>query len=103
MHEPRVLERDAEAAGERLEELQVGLAEGVLAVDVLERDRTGGLASGDKRDEENRLRGLAGQDRAAVSLGLGEDVLGDKNWLLRLEHMPGEAARRLGLSVQPLA
>ena len=38
VHQPRVLERHAEAAGERLQQLLVGLGEGVLAVDVLQRD-----------------------------------------------------------------
>ena len=56
VHQPRVLERDAQAAGERLQQLLVRLAEGVLAVDVLERDHAGRLAAADERDEEHRLR-----------------------------------------------
>ena len=39
VHQPRVLERHAQAAGQRLQQLLVGLAEGVLAIDVLQRDR----------------------------------------------------------------
>ena len=35
-NEPRVLEGDAQAGGERREQADVGLAEGVLAVEVLE-------------------------------------------------------------------
>ena len=45
VHQPRVLERHAEAAGQRLQQLLVGLAEGVLAIDVLERDHAGRLAA----------------------------------------------------------
>ena len=59
VHEPRVLERHAQAAGQRLQQLLVRLAERVLAVDVLERDHARRLAAGDERDEEDRLRPLA--------------------------------------------
>ena len=59
VHEPRVLERHAEAAGQRLQELLVGVGEGVLAVDVLERDHARRLAAGDERHVEHRLRHLA--------------------------------------------
>ena len=38
VHQPRVLERDAQAPRQRLEELLVGVAERVCAVEVLERD-----------------------------------------------------------------
>ena len=40
VHEPRVLERHAQAGGECLEELLVGFREGVLAVHVLQGDET---------------------------------------------------------------
>jgi hypothetical protein len=48
LEQPRVLERDAEAAGERREQADVRLAERVLAVEVLERDA--------RRSPRRRLR-----------------------------------------------
>ena len=95
VHEPRVLERHAQAARERLQELLVGLAERVLAVDVLERDHARRLAAGDERDEEHRLR-----CRSAGDVGLpyrsasAVDVLVDQQRLARLEHVLREAGRR---------
>ena len=41
LEQPRVLERDAEAPGDRLEEPDVGVAERVLTVDVLQRHQAG--------------------------------------------------------------
>src|SRR5947209_3998746 len=58
VHEPRVLERNTEAARERLQQLLIGLAEPVLAIDVLQSDHAGRLAAGDERDEQERLRVL---------------------------------------------
>ena len=46
VHQPRVLERDAQAARQRLQQLLVGLAERVLPVDVLERDDAARLPAG---------------------------------------------------------
>ena len=62
LHEPRVLERDGEAARQRRQEPLVVLVERVLAVDVLERDHAGRLAARDERDEQDRLGPLAGHD-----------------------------------------
>ena len=59
--EPRVLERDTEAGGERLQELLVGLAERVFAVDVLERDHACRASADDERGVEHRLGRLPGQ------------------------------------------
>ena len=59
MHEPRVLERNAQAAGQRLQELLVGVGKRVLTVDVLERDHARRLAACDERHEHDRLRHLA--------------------------------------------
>ena len=58
-----VLERHAEAPGERDEEPLVGVGERVLAVDVLERDDAGGSPACEQGHEEPRLRHLAGQHR----------------------------------------
>ena len=68
--EPRVVERDAQAAGQRRQEPLVVLAEGVRAVDVLERDDAGGTPADDERDEQRRLDRLAAEHiRVAVALG----------------------------------
>ena len=52
--EPRVLERDAEAAGQRRQEPLVVLVERVLAVEVLERDDARRPPADDERDEHAR-------------------------------------------------
>ena len=103
VHEPRVLERDAQAAGQRLHELLIRLGEGVLAVGILERDHPRRLAARDERDEEGRLRVLAGNGRAPIPLRLGLHALGDQQGRARFEHMLREAGRRPGLGLQPLA
>ena len=59
LEQPRVLERDAQAPGEGRQEPQVGVVEGVLAVDVLERDHPGRLAPDHQRHEHAGPRGLA--------------------------------------------
>ena len=70
LDEARVLERGADTAGERDEQPLVGVAERVLAVDVLQRDDPGRTAAGHERHEERRLRRLAG-DRRRVAVELG--------------------------------
>src|SRR5205085_407709 len=103
VHQPRVLERDAEAAGERLEKLLVRLGEGVLAVDVLERDNARRVAAGDERDEEGRLRHLSSRDdRASVALPLDVEVLSEQQRLPRLEHVFREADWLVRLHLLPL-
>jgi len=93
LHEARVLERNGEAAAQRRQQPLVGLVERVLTIDVLKRDHARRLAAGDERDEQDRLRRLAGQNPASVSFPLGADVLGDQQRLARLQHMLREAAR----------
>ena len=61
VEQPGVLEGDAQARGERRQQPDVGLAEGVLAIEVLERDDARGLAADDERREEGRPGRLAGQ------------------------------------------
>ncbi len=102
VHQPRVLERHAQAAGQRLEQLLVRLAEGVLAVDVLQSDHACGGAAGHERNEQDRLRALAGRDAASVSLGLGVHVLHEQQRLARLQHVLRETAQRGRLRLQPL-
>src|SRR5205085_7328625 len=98
-----VLQRHAETARERLQELLVGRTERMLAVDVLERDRTGRLAAGDQWDEQDRLRALPGHDFASVPLELGIDAFDEQQRFARLHHMVGEAPRGARLRLQPLA
>ena len=62
IEQPHVLQRDAQARGERVQEAGVGLGERVLTIEVLERDPAGGLAAHDERHEQHRLRRLAGAD-----------------------------------------
>src|SRR4029077_544364 len=70
VHEARVVERDAEGAGQRREEPLVALVEGMGAVDVLQRDDAGRTPADDEWDEERRLRGFTPQTlRVAVALG----------------------------------
>ena len=92
VHEPRVLERDAEAARERLQQLLVGIAERVLAIEVVERDDAGRALACHERDEHDRLRHLAIRDQGtAVLLDIGGEVLVDQQWFLRLEDVFREA------------
>ena len=87
VHQPRVLQRHAEAAGERLEELLVGLAEGVLAVDFLERDHARRPAAYHERDEQDGFGHRARHDLAPVPLRLGIEVLDEQQRLSRLQHV----------------
>ena len=52
--EARVVECDAEAPGKRAEELHVGVAERVLPVEILERDRSAAAAAGGERHPQRR-------------------------------------------------
>ena len=54
LEQPGVLERDAQAPGERRQEPDVGVAERVLAIDVLERDQPGRPVAHEERDEDRR-------------------------------------------------
>src|SRR5213075_74965 len=55
VYEARILERDAEAPGERGQEALLRLREGVRPVGVLERDHPRGAPAHDERDEERGL------------------------------------------------
>ena len=56
VEEARVLERHAEARGQRHQQPNIGFREGVLAVQVLEGDHAARLAADDERREERRHR-----------------------------------------------
>ncbi len=88
VHEPRVLQRHAQAARERGQQADVVVGEGVRAVEVLERDAPAGLVTEDQRREEHRQRGLALPHRERyASLALaGGDVV-DDNQSLRLNEL----------------
>ena len=93
VHQPGILERNTEAARERLQQLLVGIAERVLAIEVVERDDAGRALACHERDEDDRLRHLAIRDQGtAVLLDNGAEVLVDQQWFLRLEHVFREAA-----------
>ena len=103
LHEAGVLERDAEAAGHRRQELLVGLVEGVLAIDVLERDHARPPCRPRRAGRTGRTSASRRPRSAAVPLGLGVEVLGDQQRLARLEHVLREPGQRSRLRLQPLA
>ena len=59
LEQPGVLERDAQAPGDRREQADVGLAERVFPVEVLQRDASGRLAADGERDVHGGSDGLA--------------------------------------------
>ena len=104
VHQPRVLERHAQTAGQRLQQLLVRLAERVLAVDVLQRDHARRLPARDERHEEHRLRCLAGRRsrlpyRSASASRFSAISSGSRVSSTCLR----EADRRARLRLQPLA
>ena len=92
----RVLERDAEAAGDRPEQLLVRRAKGVLVVEVLDRDRARRPSPDDERLEDRRpFRRLADDGRrVAVRDERRVHVLVDCEWLAGLHHVLPEADHR---------
>ncbi len=99
LEQPRVLERDAEAASERREQADVCLAERVLAVEVLERDAADRLPADYERDQQHRGGHLfrAPHPRAAQ---LGDpflDTLVEQERLPRVHHVSAEGTGRLGV------
>ena len=67
VEQPHVLQRDAQARGERVQEAGVGLGERVLPIEVLERDPPGRFAAHDERHEQHRLRRLARADDGTLA------------------------------------
>ena len=59
VEQARVLERHAEAGGERGEQAHIGLGEHVRAVKVLERDAAAQLTAGGERRNEDREGGFS--------------------------------------------
>jgi hypothetical protein len=86
VHQLRVLQRHAQAAGERLQELLIRLAESVPAVHVLQRDEAGYRAADEERHEQSRLRLLVRHHRKAQPLPRSRDVLLDQQRLAGLDH-----------------
>ena len=104
LEEARVLERGTDAAGQRDEQPLIGLVERLLAIDVLQRDDARRTPGGKERDEEHRLRRLAGdRRRIAVPLGGCRDILVYEQRLARLQHVLPEADHRHRLEVVTLA
>ncbi len=90
VYQPRVLERDAQASGQRLQELLVGIGECVLPVEVLERDHARRLAARTEGHVQHRLRHLARQHRVAVAVWAPSGVLVDQERLAGLDHVAPE-------------
>ena len=61
VHEPSVVERHRQAAGERRQQALIRLGEGVCPVRVLKRDHAGRATAHDERDEERRADRIAAQ------------------------------------------
>jgi hypothetical protein len=90
--EPRVVERGAKAPRQRRQQLLVGFGEGMLAIEVVERDHAPRFAARDEWHVERGLRHLAGPEhRVAEPLRRLGNVLVDQQWLARLHHVPPEA------------
>ena len=103
VHEVRILERCADAAGECDEQPLVGVAERMLAIDVLQRDDARGTAAGVERHEEHRLRRLSGdRRRVAVVLGRRRDIVVHEQGLTGLEHVLPETDERHRLDDEAL-
>ena len=99
MHESRVLERHAQAAREGREQALVGLAERMLAVEVLQRDKPRGRAAGEQGDQQRRLRLGVGHLRQSEPLSRTLHVLFDQHRLACLDHHSHEreALQRVGI------
>ncbi len=94
-----VLERDAQAGGQRGQDADVGVGERVLAVEVLERDDAGRLAADEQGRPRRRLRRLA-LDRARLS-ELDRPLRGplvDQQRLAGLDHVLADAHEGIGSS-----
>jgi hypothetical protein len=65
LEEPRVLERDAQAAGERLEQAHVRVAERVLALEVRQMDRAAALIADQQRHHDEGFFGQRARQRDA--------------------------------------
>ena len=87
LEQARVLEGDAQAPGERGQQTHVGVAERVLAVEVLERDDAGRPVADDERHEDARLRRLRPTSTNGCPCSRRDplDVLVDDDRLARLE------------------
>ena len=104
LEQPGVLERDAQAARERREQPDVALAEGMLAVEVLERDDAGGPAADDERHEDPGQRRLALEHERLPGLGRSlREVLVHHDGGPGVQRLLPEAARSDRLVREPHA
>ncbi len=94
--QPGVLQRHAETGGERRQESLIRAAEGMRAVQVLERDHTGCDPTDHERYEQRRARRFAAEDEGiAVALGLElRSAVVDHQRLTRVHHVLAEADQR---------
>src|SRR5262249_49860340 len=75
LEQPRVLEGNAEASGDRRDEPNVAVAERMLLVEVLQRDDAGRPIADDQWNEDLRLRRLPNEsDRVPDFSGPGFDI-----------------------------
>src|SRR6185503_17017350 len=87
-----VLEGDAQASREGGEEPDIRLIEGVLPIDVLERDHARRMISDDQRNEDGRSRLLARDDEGlSHRVRPSFEVFVDDDRLARLDRDPTEA------------
>ena len=91
VEEPRVLQGDAHAAGERDQELEIGVGEGVFGVDVLNGDDTARFVADHQRHPDARLGHLAAADDERSQLaGTREQILVDHQRLAGAHRMGTE-------------
>ena len=89
VEEPRVLQRHAEAAGQRHQQPHIALRECVFMVQVLERDDTSRFATGDQGRVHAGLGHLAGYDAfLAILLDRVVHVLVEHQRFTRFQHRP---------------
>ncbi len=92
VEEPRVLQRDAHAVGERLQQAHVRIAVRVLALRVGQADEPARLVADDQRYVHRRLLVRGAREReASVLFGFALHVLVDDERLACAQHVRGKA------------
>ena len=104
LEQPRVLQRDAEAAGEGRQEPNVGVGERVLPVEVAEQDHAGRLRCRRRAERIRPTRDAAlVHDRVAELDGALLEALVDQERFLGLDHVLAEPDHLHRLVREPLA
>ena len=104
LEQARVLERDAEAPRDRHEQANVGLAERVLVVEVLERDPPGGPVAEHEGDVDDGLRVRALDDGGVHLPRRVLEILVDDDRFPHRHGSTAEPSRRVGRLIgEPLA